>query len=246
LEICPLIKEKIGNNGNIRTIADIQQQDQHSVQSIILRGGSQEEVSVQSTVLAPISVLNDDLREIARERLTNGDYRLPIRTNANGLPAGDVEEMRNLNTNLGEESIRNILESIAENRFNEEAFRNIFSNFSPEFLERTRNILNQSYSNAQDFAPILNIMIYANVGFYDFNSSSINLANLLANMNPPAELYENNLEEVINSIEENVNDAERRNEEYNRERSNIMNSLNWRTLLRRGSTLLYLWVLLLT
>jgi hypothetical protein len=127
--------------------------------------------------------------------------------------------MRNLNTNLGEESIRNILESIAENRFNEESFRNIFSNFSPEFLERTRNILNQSYSNAQDFAPILNIMIYANVGFYDFNASSINLANLLANMNPPAELYENNLEEVINSIEENVNDAnndaERRNEEYN-------------------------------
>lgn len=51
---------------NIRTIADIQQQDQHSVQSIILRGGSQEEVSVQSTILAPRSVLNDDLREIAR------------------------------------------------------------------------------------------------------------------------------------------------------------------------------------
>lgn len=229
---------------NIRTIADIQQQDQHSVQSIILRGGSQEEVSVQSTILAPRSVLNDDLREIARERLTNGDYRLPIRTNANGLPAGDIEEMRNLNANLGEESIRNILESIAENRFNEEVFGNIFSNFSPEFLERTRNILNQSYSNLQDFAPILNIMIYANVGFYDFNASSINLANLLANMNPPAELYENNLEEVINSIEENVNDAnndaERRNEEYNLERSNIMNSLNWRTLLRRGGTLLFM------
>jgi len=43
---------------NIRTIADIQQQDQHSVQSIILRGGSQEKVSVQSTILAPRSVLN--------------------------------------------------------------------------------------------------------------------------------------------------------------------------------------------
>lgn len=63
-------------------------------------------------------------------------------------------------------------------------------------------------------------------------------------MNPPAELYENNLEEVINSIEENVNDAnndaERRNEKYNRERSNIMNSLNWRTLFRRGTTLLFM------
>lgn len=149
---------------NIRTITDIQQQDQHSVHSIILRG-SQEEVSVQSTVIAPRSVLNDDLREIARERLNNGDYRLPYRTNANGLPAGDAEEMQNLNENLGEESIRNILESIAENRFDEEIFGNLLSNFSPEFLERMRNVLNQSYNNLQGFAPILNIMIYANVGF---------------------------------------------------------------------------------
>lgn len=150
--------------------------------------------------------------------------------------------MRNLNSNLGEESIRRILESIAENRFNEEVFGNVFSNFSPEFLESTRNILNQSYTNLQDFAPILNIMIYANVGFYDFNASSVNLANLLANITPLGELYENNLEEVVNSIEENVNDAnndaERRNEEYNRERSNILNSLNWRTVLRRGGTML--------
>ena len=199
---------------NIRTITDIQQQDQHSVQSIILRG-SQEEVSV--TTLDPRPVLNDDLREIARERLRNGDFRLPIRNNANGLPVGDVEEMRNLNASLGEESIRNILESIAENRFNQEVFGDILSHFSPEFLDRTRNILSQSYSTLQDFAPILNIMIYANVGFYDFNASSINLANLLSDINPPVEVYENNLEEVVNSIEENVNSAndgaERRNEE---------------------------------
>lgn len=230
---------------NIRTIADIQQQDQHSVQSIVLRG-SQEEVSV--TTLAPRPVLNDDLREIAGERLRNGDFRLPIRNNANGLPAGDVEEMRNLNASLGEESIRNILESIAENRFNQEVFEDILSHFSPEFLDRTRNVLSQPYNTLQDFAPILNIMIYANVGFYDFNASSINLANLLSDINPPVEVYENNLEnnleEVVNSIEENVNsandDAERRNEEYNQERSSIINSMNWRTILRRGGTLLFM------
>ena len=227
---------------NIRTITDIQQQDQHSVQSIVLRG-SQEEVSV--TTLDPRPVLNDDLREIARERLRNGDFRLPIRNNANGLPVGDVEEMRNLNASLGEESIRNILESIAENRFNQEVFGDILSHFSPEFLDRTRNILSQSYITLQDFAPILNIMIYANVGFYDFNASSINLANLLSDINPPVEVYENNLEEVVNSIEENVNsanddDAERRNEEYNQESSSIINSMNWRTILRRGGTLLFM------
>ena len=58
------------------------------------------------------------------------------------------------------------------------------------------------------------------------------------------EVYDNNLEEVVNSIEENVNsandDAERRNEEYNQERSSIINSMNWRTILRRGGTLLFM------
>ena len=134
---------------NVRTITDLQQQDQHSVQSLVLRG-SQEEVSVQSTVLAPRLVLSDDLRDLARERLQNNDYRLPIRTHANGLPVGDVEEMRNLNVNLGEETIRSILESIAENRFDSEVFGNIFSNFSPEFSGTYKKILNQSYSNLQD------------------------------------------------------------------------------------------------
>lgn len=45
-------------------------------------------------------------------------------------------------------------------------------------------------------------------------------------------------------MEENVNnannDAERRNEDYNRERSNTINSLNWRTIIRRGGTLLFM------
>jgi hypothetical protein len=113
---------------------------------------------------------------------------------------------------------------------------------SGETLDRIRNILSQPTYNLQDLAPILNIIIYANVGFYDFNASTINLANLLLELNPPKDLYENNLEEVGNIIDENTNDvnnnSEERNVEYNRERSNILNSLNWRTLLRRGGTIL--------
>ena len=223
---------------NIRTITDIQQ-DQHSVQSITLRGNI-EDASVQT--FGPRSVLNDDLREMARERLQNGDYRLPIRTDANGLTTGDAEEIRNLNANLDEESIRNILENVTQNRFHEETFRIILSNISTETLDRTRNILNSTYDNLQDFAPILNIMIYANVGFYDFNASSINLSYMLTDLEPSEVLYENNLEEVTNEIDENVNstndDVERRSEEYNRERTNILSSLNWRTVISRGGTLL--------
>ena len=203
-----------------------------------------EDISTQTTILVPRSVLNDDLRDIARERLNNGDLRLPIRTNANGLPVGDTEDIRNLNENLDRETIRSILETIAENRFNPEVFRNLVSNMSIETLDRTRNILSQPTYNLQDLAPILNIIIYANVGFYDFNASTINLANLLSELNPPQGLYENNLEEVGNIINENTtdvnNNSEERNEEYNRERSNILNSINWRTLLRRGGTLLFM------
>mmetsp|Transcript_17634 Transcript_17634/g.26253 ORF Transcript_17634/g.26253 Transcript_17634/m.26253 type:complete len:300 (-) Transcript_17634:139-1038(-) len=225
---------------NIRTITDIQQ-DQHSVQSITLRGNI-EDASVQTFVPRP--VFNDDLREMARERLQNGDYRLPIRTDGNGLTAGDAEEIRNLNANLDEESIRNILENVSQNRFNEETLRILLSNVSTETLNRTRSILNSAYDNLQDFAPILNIMIYANVGFYDFNASSINLSYMLTDLEPSEVLYENNLEEVTNEIDENVNntndDVERRSEEYNRERTNILSSLNWHTAIRRGGTLLFM------
>ena len=102
-----------------------------------------------------------------------------------------------------------------------------------------RSVLND---DLRDLAPILNIIIYANVGFYDFNASTTHLSTLLSEVNPSQDLYENNLEEVGNLIDENTDDvnnnSEERNEEYNRERSNVLNSLNWRTILRRGGTLL--------
>lgn len=229
---------------NIRTIADIQQEE-YSVQSIALREMAGD-ISTQTTILVPRSVLNDDLRAIARERLNNGELRLPIRTNANGTPVGDAEDIRNLNENLDGETIRSILEMIAEDRFNSDVFRNIISNISVETLNRTRDILSRPTYDLQDLAPILNIIIYANVGFYDFNASTLHLSTLLSELNLSRDLYENNLEEVGNIIDENTNDAnnnsEERNEEYNRERSNVLNSLNWRTVLRRGGTLLFMGV----
>jgi hypothetical protein len=229
---------------NIRTIADIQQEE-YSVQSIALREMAGD-ISTQTTILVPRSVLNDDLRAIARERLNNGELRLPIRTNANGTPVGDAEDIRNLNENLDGETIRSILEMIAEDRFDSDVFRNIISNISVETLNRTRDILSRPTYDLQDLAPILNIIIYANVGFYDFNASTLHLSTLLSELNLSRDLYENNLEEVGNIIDENTNDAnnnsEERNEEYNRERSNVLNSLNWRTVLRRGGTLLFMGV----
>jgi len=225
---------------NIRTLADIQQEE-YSVQSIALREMTGD-ISTQTTILVPRPVLNDDLRAIARERLNNGDLRLPIRTNANGLPVGDAEDIQNLNENLDRETIRSILEAIAENRFNSDILRSIISNISVETLNRTRNILSQPTYDLRDFAPILNIIIYTNVGFDDFNASTTHLSTLLSEVNPSQDLYENNLEEVGNLIDENTDDvnnnSEERNEEYNRERSNVLNPLNWRTILRRGGTLL--------
>lgn len=221
---------------NIRTIADIQQEE-YSVQSIALREMT-EDISTQTTILIPRSVLNDDLRAIARERLNNGELRLPIRTNANGTPVGDAEDIRNLNENLDGETIRSILEMIAENRFNSDVFRNIISNISVETLNRTRDILSRPTYDLQDFAPILNIIIYANVGFYDFNASTLHLSTLLSELNFSRDLYENNLEEVGNIIDENTDDANNNSEE----RSNVLNSLNWRTVLRRGGTLLFMGV----
>jgi DNA-binding TFAR19-related protein (PDSD5 family) len=225
---------------NIRTIAYIRQ-DEHSVESISLRGTT-EDVSTQITTLAPRSILNDDLREIARERLNNNDLRLPIRTNANGFLVGDAQDIRNLNESLDEETIRSTLEVISENRFNPEMIINIVSNMPLETQERMRNILSQPNYDLISLTPILNTIIYANVSFYDFHSSIPNLANLLAELNSPENLYENNLEEVEEIMDRHTNEAnsnsDERNETYGRERSNILNSLNWRTILRRSGTLL--------
>ena len=198
---------------NIRTIADIQQEE-YSVQSVALREMTGD-ISTQTTILVPRPVLNDDLRAIARERLNNGELRLPIRTNANGLPVGDAEDIRNLNENLDGETIRNILEAIAENRFNSDILRSIISNISVETLNRTRNILSQPTYELQDLAPILNIIIYANVGFYDFNASTTHLSTLLSEVNSSQDLYENNLEEVRNLIDENTDDVNNNSEERN-------------------------------
>jgi len=225
---------------NIRTIADIRQ-DEHSVQSIPLRGAA-EDVSIHTTILAPRPILNDDLREIARERLNNNDLRLPIRTNANGLSVNDAQDIRNLNENLDEETIRSTLEAVSENRFNSDILRNLISNMSVETQERTRNILSQPNYDLMSLTPILNTIIYANVGFCDFNSSTTNLANLLSELNSPENLYENDLEEVEEAMDRNTNEAnsnsDERNKTYGRERSNILNSFNWQTILRRGGTLL--------
>lgn len=229
---------------NIRTIADIRQ-DEHSVQSINLRG-TNEEVSIQSTTLIPRPILNDDLREIARERLNNNDLRLPIRTNANGVPVSDAQDIRNLNENLGEETIRSTLEAISENRFNPDIIRSIITNMSVEAQERTRNILSQPNYDLTSLTPILNTIVYANVGFYDFHSSITNLANMLEELNPPVSSGNTlgEVEEVMEAMDRVTNETnssnDERNETYGRERSNRLNlsSYNWNTILRRGGTLL--------
>jgi hypothetical protein len=67
--------------------------------------------------------------------------------------------------------------------------------------------LSQPTYDLQDLAPILNIIIYANVGFYDFNAFTTHLSTLLSEINPSQDLYENNLEEVGNLIDENIDDV---------------------------------------
>jgi hypothetical protein len=178
------------------------------------------------------------------ERLNNNDLRLPIRTNANGLSVGDAQEIRNLNESLDDETIRGILETISENRFNSDILRNLMSSISDDTLNRVRDILSLPTYTLQDLTPVLNIIIYANVGFYDFNASTVNLSNLLSDLNPQINFYQSNVEEVGNVIDDITDEAnsnsESRSGEYNRERANILSSMNWQSILRRGGTLLFM------
>ena len=73
-------------------------------------------------------------------------------------------------------------------------------------------------------------------------SLPFNLANILAEISSPPELFESNITEVENVIEENTdkvnNNNEERRLENNRERSNILNPTNWRALIRIAGALL--------
>ena len=86
-----------------------------------------EDVSTQTTIQMSRPILINDLRNLVRESLNGDDLRLPLRTNANGLTVGDAEDMRNLNETLNGETIRNILESVTENRFDPYMLRNLIS-----------------------------------------------------------------------------------------------------------------------
>ena len=132
---------------------------------------------------------------------------------------------------------------IVENRANPDLLRRIISNMSEETLDRARSVLNnQSTINYEDFAPVLNILLYANVGVYDFDASRTDLSNLLMELNPPQDVYENNLGETGSNIDANIrnenNENEERQENYNSAQTNILSSINWQAVLRRGGMML--------
>ncbi len=169
---------------NIHTLADIQTQEENSLQSITLRNNPVENISTQTSVTnVPIhSNLNETLREIARRRLETGDNNLPLRPNVNGIEVIDSDEFRNMNSNLDVETRRNILQNIVDDRYENDILRTIVSNISIETRASLRSTLTGPMINPDVYTPFLNILIYGNIGINDFNIAIANLSNLLVEM----------------------------------------------------------------
>lgn len=228
---------------NIRTITDIQQEEV-SVHSIVLRGNPTEEVSTQTNVVDDIPVLsnlNESLREVASRSLESGEYNLPLRPSINGNTIEDSHEIRGLNSNLSEDTRQGILQSVVDDRYSEGLMRTLITNMSPETISSLRSVLVGPLNNLETYTPFLNILMYGNVGINDFNTAIVNISNLIAELDICTEQVPD-VEETIAVVENRVQAANEesieRAEEANSRRSNMLSTLNWRTLLTRGSAFL--------
>lgn len=216
----------------VTTLTNIRQQEDISVQTLVLRDRSVEDASVQTSLSGmPInSNLNESLREIARTRLERGESNLPLRPNLDGRPISDSEDFRNLNEILDEETRLDILNSIANDNYRGDLIRVILANLSDETLTRLNNTIQSPVSDLETYTPLLNILMYGNVGLNDFNVAITNLANLITDMQAPMEPQHLDVSATIENIEART---EATNQDINRDaqeadvrRSNILSSLN--------------------
>lgn len=227
----------------VTTLADIRTEE-ISVQSLVLRERPSEDVSVQTSLsgVPNSSNLNESLREIARLRLERGESNLPLRPNLDGNNVEDAAEIRNLNENLDEETRMDILNSIVNDNYHDDLVRIILSNFSEDTLTRLLNTLQGPINSLEAYTPFINILMYSNVGINDFNTATANLVNLVTDLQTTTETPVLDVDETIANIEErNSNTNQQVNEgaeEANSRRSNILASVNWRTLLIRSGMIL--------
>lgn len=227
----------------VTTLADIRTEE-ISVQSLVLRERPSEDVSVQTSLsgVPNSSNLNESLREIARLRLERGESNLPLRPNLDGNNVEDAAEIRNLNENLDEETRMDILNSIVNDNYRDDLVRIILSNFSEDTLTRLLNTLQGPINSLEAYTPFINILMYSNVGINDFNTATANLVNLVTDLQTTTETPVLDVDETIANIEErNSNTNQQVNEgaeEANSRRSNILASVNWRTLLIRSGMIL--------
>jgi hypothetical protein len=228
---------------NVRTITDLPQEE---TISIVLSNA--EDRSTQ-TSLSQSEVgfnINEGFREIVNERLTTEDFRLPYRRNLNDDEIWDSGEIENLNSVLDINTIRMILTGITENTYDSNILRTILFNLSDNSRERIASILNQPTTSIETYTPILNLLLYANTGIGDLNLAAANLSALITDISFNIEIpnFEENLEEAARRVDANTEEANRDNEERNQEhranRRSILQTINWRALLRRSGMVLML------
>lgn len=179
---------------------------------------------------------NDCLRLIARERLERNQLVLPIISDS-----GDARDFRNLNATLNEEAIRSILQMVTSRKFNPETFNYIYGNLSQITRNQIGTIISRPTLTFEYFAPIMNVVIYADSGICDLHRTVSFLATLVtADYRPLMELYQPDFR-VAARIDENVRIANENSAsralDYDRERFTVL--IQEQTLfLRRGGYLL--------
>lgn len=192
--------------------------------------------SRQSDTPEVATSLAADLREAARTRLANQEYRLPF---LNDFGISDFRVIETLNSTLRAEDIRNILTDIVNNTRNYGTVRMIIDNLPPNISTHIIEMSNSPVHTRTNYTEFLNLLMYANVGIGDLNAAAETIFGIINNieLNGPIALTEE-VSEANRSISENTrasnNNADDIGRAANLSRNNIFARMNWNTIMWRG------------
>lgn len=186
------------------------------------------------------NTMNDLLRHLASEQLSSTEVRLPfIDRLVRGRRVYDANDFEQLNSTLGEETRTNILRSITGDIHNTQLLRTILSHMSPETLGYLRAVT-EPVINMDNYVPVLNLLMYGNVGINDFNVTVSTLQGLLIEeaATQTEEIPDNvGINETKDKKDDTNEEIRKRSENAEIARTNILTNINWRTIAIRGLAL---------
>jgi len=181
-------------------------------------------------------LLQNQLRELAQERLDANDIRLPV------LPgAQDSDAVRYLNNSLNQEQIKSILQMIVNGEFDKKVIILLLSKIPQTLLNSFLDL--RSEPLLYNYGSFINLLLYASgAGILDIESSINVLNELIVNLITPnienLDIQER-IENATNTSNESIENNNNSNSALNRRLNSFsFFNFNWRSVARNSLLLI--------